>query len=306
MKNSKRTSKYINGIIYIVLIGIIISLLIDENIIIGKEKQILKEMTQSENEANLQTQLDNLNIVQEEYAASVQAYKKQIAEAITTQGVTTSENDTGAVMAENIGKILTAKTTATAVAANILTGKTAWVNGEKVTGTMTDNGAVTSTLNAGGSYTIPAGYHNGSGKVTASTLESQTSGTATASDIASGKTAWVNGSEITGTKASSTLKIVKVVSSGRIGYNTNNYSLSGSATSIPNYQNLTANNFILSAEGLFAQGYTPDGNTTTGITNLSYTKSYNASTGQITFTSSFSSQKAKCFVTASILCVYAE
>ena len=37
MKNSKRTSKYINGIIYIVLIGIIISLLIDENIIIGNK-----------------------------------------------------------------------------------------------------------------------------------------------------------------------------------------------------------------------------------------------------------------------------
>jgi len=37
------------------------------------------------------------------------------------------------------------------------------------TGTMTNNGAVTNTITTqGGSYTIPSGYHNGSGKVTAS------------------------------------------------------------------------------------------------------------------------------------------
>ena len=55
---------------------------------------------------------------------------------------------------------------ATATAANILSGKTAYVNGSKLTGTMTNNGAVSKTMTANGSYTIPAGYHNGSGKVT--------------------------------------------------------------------------------------------------------------------------------------------
>ena len=40
------------------------------------------------------------------------------------------------------------------------------VNGTKITGTMTNNGAISKTINAGESYTIPAGYHNGSGKVT--------------------------------------------------------------------------------------------------------------------------------------------
>ena len=88
---------------------------------------------------------------------------------------------------------------ATAAASEILTGKIAYVKGNKVTGTMANNGAVSQSLNAGGSYTIPAGYHNGSGKVTANSLASQTSGTATAAQILSGKTAWVGGSQLTGT-----------------------------------------------------------------------------------------------------------
>lgn len=63
---------------------------------------------------------------------------------------------------------------ATATAANILSNKTAYVNGAKISGTMTDRGAVApAALNPGGSYKIPAGYHNGSGKVTARALNNQ-------------------------------------------------------------------------------------------------------------------------------------
>ena len=51
---------------------------------------------------------------------------------------------------------------------------------------MTNQGAKTSSLNCGESYTIPTGYHNGSGKITANSLASQTSATATASDILNG------------------------------------------------------------------------------------------------------------------------
>lgn len=41
--------------------------------------------------------------------------------------------------------------------------------GAKITGSMTDRGTITQTISAqGGQYTVPAGYHNGSGKVTAS------------------------------------------------------------------------------------------------------------------------------------------
>lgn len=88
---------------------------------------------------------------------------------------------------------------ATATSGDILYGKTAYIASGKATGSMINRGAVTTSLSAGSSYTIPAGYHNGSGIITANSLSSQTSGTATASDIVSGKTAWVGGSKLTGT-----------------------------------------------------------------------------------------------------------
>ena len=61
---------------------------------------------------------------------------------------------------------------ANALAAEILSGKTAYVAGSKVVGTMTNNGAVTATIStASGSYTIPQGYHDGSGKVALDSTE---------------------------------------------------------------------------------------------------------------------------------------
>ena len=87
---------------------------------------------------------------------------------------------------------------ATATAADILYGETAYVDGEKVTGTMPNKGAVTMTLSAGGSYKISQGYHNGNGQIKARSLADQTVADATASDIVDGKTAYVNGSKVTG------------------------------------------------------------------------------------------------------------
>ena len=61
---------------------------------------------------------------------------------------------------------------ATAAAAEILTGKTAYKNGSKVTGTMKNNGAVTGKITTkAGQYTVPQGYHDGSGKVAIDSTE---------------------------------------------------------------------------------------------------------------------------------------
>lgn len=61
---------------------------------------------------------------------------------------------------------------ATAVAAEILLSKTAYKNGAKLTGTMPNNGGVTGTISTkAGQYSIPAGYHDGSGKVSISSAE---------------------------------------------------------------------------------------------------------------------------------------
>lgn len=56
---------------------------------------------------------------------------------------------------------------ATAKTSDILIGKTAWVNGKKITGIMPNNGAITKTLKASESISIPAGYHDGSGVISA-------------------------------------------------------------------------------------------------------------------------------------------
>lgn len=55
---------------------------------------------------------------------------------------------------------------ATAVAAEILDGKTAYKAGDKLTGTMPNRGGAAGTISTkAGQYTIQNGYHDGSGKV---------------------------------------------------------------------------------------------------------------------------------------------
>lgn len=61
---------------------------------------------------------------------------------------------------------------ATVAVAEILSGKTAYARGTKLTGTMPNNGAVTGTISTkAGEYTVPQGYHDGSGKVAISSTE---------------------------------------------------------------------------------------------------------------------------------------
>ena len=55
---------------------------------------------------------------------------------------------------------------ATAAVAEILKGKTAYARGTKLTGTMPNNGAVAGKgTTVAGKYTIPTGFHDGSGTV---------------------------------------------------------------------------------------------------------------------------------------------
>ena len=60
----------------------------------------------------------------------------------------------------------------TAVVAEILAGKTAHARGVALTGTMPNNGAVSGTISTlNGEYTVPIGYHDGSGKVSINATE---------------------------------------------------------------------------------------------------------------------------------------
>lgn len=98
---------------------------------------------------------------------------------LTTDTVTVDKLASGITAHDKSGAVITGTNTcdadtqdATAVAAEILSGKTAYVRGSKVTGTMANNGGVTGTISTkAGMYTIPQGFHDGSGKVSIATTE---------------------------------------------------------------------------------------------------------------------------------------
>lgn len=63
-------------------------------------------------------------------------------------------------------------TDANASAAEILSGRTAYVNKNKITGEMPNNGAVAGVISTKAqTYTVPAGYHSGLGGVSISSTE---------------------------------------------------------------------------------------------------------------------------------------
>lgn len=99
---------------------------------------------------------------------------------------------------------------ATASAADILSNKTAYVNGSKITGTMTNNGQTGGTITSqGGTYTIPAGYTTG-GTVTANI----NSGSTTVSGSASASSATIT----TGNGTLTLTKSVSITPSVNAGY----------------------------------------------------------------------------------------
>lgn len=61
---------------------------------------------------------------------------------------------------------------ATMSADELLYGEIGYANGNKITGTMPNNGSVSGTISTkAGQYTVPIGYHDGSGKVSIATTE---------------------------------------------------------------------------------------------------------------------------------------
>lgn len=128
----------------------------------------------------------------------------EIRQAIIGKGVDVPDGTSVEEYASLIASIVVGfdASSVTAEAGDVLEGKIIiGSDGTEVEGTMTNNGSVSAILSADESYTIPEGFHDGNGKVTAQSLVSQTDGTAIASQILSGETAYVDGEKVTGTMA---------------------------------------------------------------------------------------------------------
>ena len=100
-------------------------------------------------------------------------YGSQTLIDLTADTVTADQLAAGVTAHDKSGAQITGTSTkdvdstdATAAEAEILTGKTAYARGAKLTGTMPNRGAVSGTIETKeGSYEIPMGFHDGSGSV---------------------------------------------------------------------------------------------------------------------------------------------
>ncbi len=98
---------------------------------------------------------------------------------LTADTITASDLASGKTAHDKTGAPITGTNTYdsdtsedTATAAEILATKTAHARGTALTGTMPNNGAVNGVISAlDGDYTVPQGYHDGSGKVGISSTE---------------------------------------------------------------------------------------------------------------------------------------
>lgn len=104
---------------------------------------------------------DNVEGALDELFTNVSNGKISIASAITDMGQTASGSDTFAVLSAKIKDI---SKDAIAIVGDVLSGKTAYSGGVKITGSMPNKGAY-NILPGAANKPIPAGYHNGNGYV---------------------------------------------------------------------------------------------------------------------------------------------
>lgn len=114
-----------------------------------------------------------------EYVSKVVLSNGTVLMDLTGDTVTASDILSGVTAHDKSGAAITGSCTYdsdtsedTAAVAEILSGKTAHARGALLTGTMTNNGAVSGTISTkAGTYTVPQGYHDGSGSVSISSTE---------------------------------------------------------------------------------------------------------------------------------------
>lgn len=98
---------------------------------------------------------------------------------LTSDTITAADLQSGVTAHDASGAVITGSSTkdsdttdATAVVGEILATKTAYARGSKLTGTMPNNGAVSGVISTKAQeYSVPQGYHDGSGKVKIDTTE---------------------------------------------------------------------------------------------------------------------------------------
>lgn len=108
-------------------------------------------------------------------------YGEEVLIDLTGDSVTEDTLAKGITAHDKSGAVITGTSTkdvdstdATAAVSEVLLGKTAYARGQKLTGTMPNNGAVTGEItDKDTDYTVPLGFHDGSGKVGIATAEKE-------------------------------------------------------------------------------------------------------------------------------------